>query len=273
MKFTKMQGAGNDFIIIDNRDGNISRSAYPVLAARLCSRRLSLGADGLMFIEAPSRGGSFRMVFYNNDGTEGEMCGNGARCISRWGYEHGLSEGECVLVETVSGIVVGERRSERQYTVRLNSPSVIDLHRDVFGFDVSYVELGVPGLPHCIVPYAGLDTEDRGKLKELGARLRWYEGFPKGANVTFCELKGENEVRAITFERGVEDFTLACGTGSGSTALALMLRGLVSGDNTKITVPGGDLFVTVKQEKRGWGVYLTGPTTKVAEGEILDEDL
>ena len=108
---------------------------------------------------------------------------------------------------------------------------------------------------------------------ELGRKLRWYEGFPKGANVTFCEVTGKDEVRALTFERGVEDFTLACGTGSGSTALALALRGLVSGKNVKLTVPGGDLYVTVSQTDGGWDIYLTGPTNKIAEGEILDEDL
>ncbi|MBQ7460609.1 MAG: diaminopimelate epimerase [Oscillospiraceae bacterium] len=273
MKFTKMQGAGNDFIIIDNRAGIIARQNYSRISERLCSRRLSLGADGIMFIEAPSGGGCFKMVFYNNDGTEGEMCGNGARCISRWGYERGLSDGSVVRVETASGTVVGERRSERQYTVRLNSPSVIDLHREVLGLDVSYVELGIPGHPHCVVPYSGLAEADREELSKLGSSLRWYKGFPKGANVTFCEVTGENEVRALTFERGVENFTLACGTGSGSTALALRLRGLVSGNDTKITVPGGDLFVTVSPENGGWGIYLTGPTTMVAEGEILDEDL
>ena len=106
MKFTKMQGAGNDFIIIDNRAGIIARQNYSRISERLCSRRLSLGADGIMFIEAPSGGGCFKMVFYNNDGTEGEMCGNGARCISRWGYERGLSDGSVVRVETASGTKV-----------------------------------------------------------------------------------------------------------------------------------------------------------------------
>ncbi len=274
MKFTKIQGAGNDFIIIDNRSGEISRERYPALAESLCARRLSIGADGLMMVERPDAGGDLKMVFYNNDGSEGEMCGNGARCISRWGFDRGLNNGELIRIETASGTVVGRRVSERQYTVRLNSPSKIDLRREVFGFDVSYIELGVPGHPHCIVPYKLSENTDRDALRELGRRLRWYEGFPKGANVTFCEVTGKDEVRALTFERGVEDFTLACGTGSGSTALALTLRGLVSGNNVKLSVPGGDLFITVAQKKDGgWDIYLTGPTNKIADGEILDEEI
>ncbi|MBQ1767527.1 MAG: diaminopimelate epimerase, partial [Oscillospiraceae bacterium] len=160
MKFTKIQGAGNDFIIIDNRSGEISRERYPALAESLCARRLSIGADGLMMVERPDAGGDLKMVFYNNDGSEGEMCGNGARCISRWGFDRGLNNGELIRIETASGTVVGRRVSERQYTVRLNSPSKIDLHRDVFGLDVSYIELGVPGHPHCIVPYKLSENTD-----------------------------------------------------------------------------------------------------------------
>ena len=276
MKFTKIQGTGNDFIIIDNRQCKIPREKLGDFARHICSRRLSLGADGLMVVEEPQSGGDLRMVFFNNDGTEAEMCGNGARCISRYGFENGLARGDQVLIETASGLVRGKRVSDRVYTVRLNSPTHIELHRTLEAcgrsLDVSYIELGTPGMPHCIVPlsYAPEPTQ---KLRELGRELRWHPDFPKGANVTFVCVQAPDYVKAITFERGVEDFTLACGTGSGSAGVALMLRGLTTGRNTCISVPGGDLHVTVTDEPGGYGVYLTGPTTVIARGELLDEDM
>ena len=113
MKFTKMQGAGNDFIIIDIDKENISVEKLPEIAKRVCSRRLSVGADGLMAVTKAVAGGDYRMLFYNSDGTEGEMCGNGARCIARYGFENGLA-GETQHIETVSGTVVGKRVSERE---------------------------------------------------------------------------------------------------------------------------------------------------------------
>lgn len=278
MRFTKMQGAGNDFILIENLDGSIDPAEYPRLAARLCARRLSIGADGLMVLEPPRAGGDVRMAFFNSDGSVGEMCGNGARCISRYAIEHGCGRGGEVTIETTAGLVTGRCVSKRMYTVRLNDPSVIHLHREVevdgVKYDCAYLELGDPGIPHCVVLWDGWREIPENELRETMRKLRWYAGFPKGANVTVCRVDGENSVDARTFERGVEDFTLACGTGCGSTVTALALRGLVTGVNTKITMPGGVLFVTVDaQGESARNIMLTGPTNIVAEGEILDEEL
>ncbi len=278
MRFMKMQGAGNDFILMENLDGSIDPAAYPRLAARLCSRRLSVGADGMMILEPPRQGGDVRMAFFNNDGSVGEMCGNAARCVSRYAVERGFGRGGEVRIETTAGLVTGRCVSKRMYTVRLNDPSVIDLHRSVevegVAYDCSYLELGDPGIPHAVVlrdDWRGIPEE---RLREICRAIRWDRSFPKGANVTFCRVDGENSVDARTFERGVEDFTLACGTGCGSTVTALTLRGLVSGVNTRITMPGGTLYVTVTPEgDTARDIMLTGPTTLVAEGEILDEEL
>ena len=277
MKFTKMQGAGNDFIVINNMEEMIPQECFPAIAERLCARRLSIGADGLMVVEKPVAGGDYRMLFYNSDGSVGEMCGNGARCIARYGYEHGLA-GDVQNIETTAGKVVGRRKDKRLYTVRLNDPTVIDLCRTAFAdgrkFECSYIELGNPGLPHAIVRYDNFDKIPEAELRETGRQLRWYESFPKGANVTFCKIAGEDSVVARTFERGVEDFTLACGTGCGSTVTALALLGLVSGKNVKVAMPGGDLFVTVTIEgDSAHDIFLTGPTNIVAVGEVCDEDL
>lgn len=278
MRFTKMQGAGNDFILIENLDGSVDPADYPRLAARLCARRLSVGADGLMILE-PARGdGDVRMAFFNSDGSVGEMCGNGARCISRYALEHGFGRGDEVGIETTAGLVTGRRVSKRLYTVRLNDPSVIDLRRricvDGAEYDCAYLELGDPGIPHCVVLRDDWREIPENELREICRSIRWYKGFPKGANVTVCRVDGENSVDARTFERGVEDFTLACGTGCGSTVTALTLRGLVSGVNTRIAMPGGTLYVTVTPEgDTARDILLTGPTNTVAEGEILDEEL
>ncbi len=277
MRFTKMQGAGNDFIIINNIEQKLPHDRFPEIAECLCRRRLSIGADGLMVVEKAENGGDYRMLFYNSDGSVGEMCGNGARCIARYGYENGLA-GEVQKIETTAGIVTGERRSERMYTVRLNDPSVIDIKRTASArgtdYECSYLELGNPGLPHAIVLFKDYESISETELREIGRELRWFKGFPKGANVTFCEVTGENKVRAKTFERGVEDFTLACGTGCGSTVAALTLKGLVSGENVQVSMPGGDLFITLHRDGDIISdIFLTGPTNIVAEGEVRDEDL
>ena len=122
MQFWKMNGAGNDFIILNNLQEGLSADCFPALARRLCERRLSIGADGLMVVERPQSGGDYRMLFYNSDGSAGEMCGNGARCICRYGYEIGLA-GELQRVETTAGLVTGRRITRRQYTIELNRPT------------------------------------------------------------------------------------------------------------------------------------------------------
>ena len=279
MKFTKMQGAGNDFIVINNIEEKIPQAQFAALARRLCTRRMSIGADGMMIVDAPQNGGDYRMYFYNADGSLGEMCGNGARCIARYGYEKGLA-GETQRVETTAGLVVGQRRDKRMYTVRLNDITKFaqDVTAKIDGKTVQcdYLELGDPGLPHAVVLLDGDCAMTQEALRELGRKLRANSAFPKGANVNFCRVIGENEVEELTYERGVEDFTLACGTGTGSVVAALMCRGLVSGENTKVHVPGGELFITLNtdpQTQKITDIYLTGPTNIVAEGEVCDEEL
>lgn len=271
MKFTKMHGAGNDFIIINNLEEHIPEKDIPALAQKLCSRRTGIGADGIMLTSSPLADGDFRLLFYNSDGSIGEMCGNGARCIARYGFEHGLA-GEIQRIETTAGLVIGERISETMYRVRLNDPSVIDLHRELRidgkSYDCAYVELGCPGIPHAVVAWPDIPENE---LRELGRKLRYAPEFPKGANVNFVKLDDENSIKAITFERGVEDFTLACGTGSGSIAAVMTLMEKVSGKDVKIQMPGGDLFISLTVEN-GFvhDIFLTGPTCIVCEGEIKE---
>ena len=273
MRFTKMNGAGNDFLILDNREERLDPDQFPAIARTLCHRRLSIGADGLMVVEAPRQGGDYRMLFYNADGSAGEMCGNGARCICRYGYENGLA-GERQTVETPSGLVTGQRIDRRSYRIRLTDPTVIDLDRPVEAlgrvWPCAYVELGSPGLPHAAVPCPGLSGKTMDGLRDLGRALRSHPAFPKGANVNFYDITAPDQIVELTYERGVEDFTYGCGTGTGSVVLALTLLGQVSGKDVAVSVPGGTLRVTIADQKAIW---LTGPTNVVCQGEVLDEDL
>ena len=277
MKFWKMNGAGNDFLVLNNLIEHLPHESLPEIARTLCERHLSIGADGMMVVEAPTQGGDYKMLFFNSDGSVGEMCGNGARCICRYGYENGLA-GETQTVETTAGIVTGRRIDRRLYRIRLNDPTTMDLSRPVevdgVTYECAYVELGNPGLPHAVVPYPGLRQAEENQLRELGRKLRWHSAFPKGANVNFYELTGENSVYERTFERGVEDFTYACGTGTGSVAAVLTLQGKVSGRDIRVDMTGGRLIIDVeRQGQRITDLYLTGPTNIVCKGEVSDEDL
>ncbi len=270
MKFTKMHGAGNDFVIINTLTEAIEPSSVPCLAKTLCSRRTGVGADGLMLV-APAQGGAdYRLLFYNSDGSLGEMCGNGARCIARYGYEHGLA-GNTQRIETTAGLVTGERIDKTLYRVRLNDPSVIDLQRVSEGLCCAYIELGCPGIPHAVLIKDDWDSVPEDELRALGRTLRYSPAFPKGANVSFVRLTGKDGIKAVTYERGVEDFTLACGTGCGSITTALTLMGLVSGENVRISMPGGELSVSLTHEGGSVrDIYLTGPTCVVFEGETRE---
>ena len=126
MEFWKMNGAGNDFIVMDDRQDRVSEDRWPDVARTLCERHLSIGADGLMVVKKPACGGDYKMLFFNSDGSMGEMCGNGARCICRYGFENGLA-GEVQRVETTAGLVTGWRIDRQQYRVRLNDPCHIRL--------------------------------------------------------------------------------------------------------------------------------------------------
>ncbi|WP_317349236.1 diaminopimelate epimerase [Pusillibacter faecalis] len=277
MRFWKMNGAGNDFVVLNNLEEHLPAECLPQAARTLCQRHLSVGADGLMVVDAPTQGGDYKMLFFNSDGSVGEMCGNGARCICRYGYELGLA-GETQTVETTAGIVTGRRITQRLYRVRLNDPTTVKLDAPVevdgIRHPCSYVELGNPGLPHAVVPYPNLRDADESQLRELGRKLRWHPAFPKGANVNFYEILGDDLLYERTFERGVEDFTYACGTGTGSVVAVLTLLGRVTGRNVRVDMKGGTLTIDVEHAgSQVTGLYLTGPTNVVCKGEVTDEDL
>ena len=253
-----MNGAGNDFMVMDARELELD---YKAMALELCKLT---GADGYMAV-TDSDVADFKLHFYNSDGTRGEMCGNGARCICRFAYDNGIAK-ENMVVETDAGLVYGWRLSESRYKVQLNNPGILDLHRKP---DAAYVELGDPGVPHAVQEIPGLSWEQKEALWEFAKALRWDAAFPKGANANLYTWLDEKTVRILTFERGVEDYTLACGTGSASVATVLWAEGKLPGGVLTVKNPGGDLAVTVVGvEGKVKELYLEGPTEVVSVMEM-----
>ena len=253
-----MNGAGNDFMVIDARGLTLD---FSKLALKLC--KLS-GADGFMAVDH-SEIADFKLHFYNADGSRGEMCGNGARCICRFAYDHGIA-GETMTVETDAGLVPGWRIDENQYKVRLNNPSILDLSRKG---SIAYAELGDPGVPHAVAEYDGNLWADADCIWDHMRQLRYDPAFPKGANVNFYQPIREGEVKVLPFERGVEDFTLACGTGCGSIASVLWKKGQLPGNVLTAHNRGGTLKVTIDGlEGEITSILLEGPTEVVKVYEI-----
>ena len=277
MKYTKMNGAGNDFIIINNIIEKIPKERFSYLASKLCTRRLSIGADGIMFVDKAENDGDYKMHFFNEDGSQGEMCGNGARCICRYGFENGLA-GEEQRVETLSGLVEGKRIDKRNYRVKLNRPSIFKenypLDYKGITYACSYIELGDPGLPHIVVELPGFQEMAEEDLYKIGKGLRSHKKLAKGANINFYSFSDNGDLYARTFERGVEDFTLACGTGAGSIGFTLIKKGEIKGELAKVIMPGGTLTIYIEQNNKKYeDIIISGITNMVSEGSILDEEL
>ena len=257
MKIWHMNGAGNDFMVLDARGHSLDLQA---MALRLCRRT---GADGFMAVDHAEYG-DFRLHFYNSDGSRGEMCGNGARCICRFAYENGIA-GEAMTIQTDAGPVYGKRLDDVQYLVRLPQPAHTDLTRKP---GVAYTEVGCP---HAVMAYDGALWQDAPQLKEQMRALRFDPAFPKGANVSFYTWQNPGQVRILTFERGVEDFTLACGTGSGALAAVLWLQGQVSDGTLAVENRGGMLRVRIVAQRNEISeLWLEGPTDVT---QILDEEM
>ena len=264
LRFTKMNGAGNDFVLLDNRAGNLALSGAQI--ARLCDRHRGVGADGVLLLEGRADGADFRMRYYNADGGEAEMCGNGARCFARYA-DRTAGPFAQLTFETPAG-VIGAQLVGELVTLRMSDPNDLrlDLEVPVGGekFAASYVDSGVP---HVVVPVAKIDDVD---VRSLGSALRHHPLFaPRGANANFSEQRGPRHIAIRTYERGVEDETLACGTGVVASALLFAVRENVSGP-IEVQVRGGDTMqVDFKRSGDDFSeVTLTGPADFVFDGEI-----
>ncbi|MCK4912167.1 MAG: diaminopimelate epimerase [Candidatus Omnitrophica bacterium] len=219
-EFYKLQASGNDFILLDNinRKNKISSSFYKKFASKYCSRKLGIGADGVLVIEA-SKKADFKMRIFNADGSEAEMCGNGARCIGLWAYL--TKKKKNVKFETKAGIIeakVGGKSNDRLVKLKTSTPVGLkmDLSLNISGrkIKVNFINTGVP---HTVIFVQGLDKID---IDKIGREVRFHKQFkPAGTNVNFVEIKSNNSLSIRTYERGVEAETLACGTGSLASAM------------------------------------------------------
>ncbi len=268
LDFTKMNGAGNDFVLVDNRLGN--RSLDQETIARVCDRHRGVGADGLIAVEAARNGADFRMRYYNRDGGEAEMCGNGARCFARYaGRLAGKSgESDAISFETPAGIISATFVGGNNVRLAMSEPT--DLRPGL--------ELGVEGTvytAHCLntgVPHAVLFVEDleNTPVQTLGAAVRYHDAFaPRGTNVNFARETAPGSVAIRTYERGVEGETLACGTGVVATAL-LYHKTTGAPSPVAVCVRGGEtLHVGFETDGENFrNVTLTGPADFVFEGQI-----
>lgn len=255
-KFYKYQGTGNDFIMMDNRDTTFPKNDTKLIN-HLCDRRFGIGADGLILLENDDVS-DFRMVYYNSDGNESTMCGNGGRCIVAFAKWLGMIDNETEFM-AIDG--------RHHATIDVNG--VVSLHmKDVHAVSVyeNYVFLDT-GSPHHVELVEGLDTFD---VNGVGASIR-YSGLygEKGSNVNFVSPEGADKFAVRTYERGVEAETLSCGTGVTAVAIAMKVLGNTDTNEITLTTPGGDLKVSFTQEgKQFSNIYLTGPATFVFSGAI-----
>lgn len=228
------------------------------MAVTLCTRT---GADGFMAL-TEAENADFRLHYYNADGSRGELCGNGSRCICKFAYDLGIS-GEEMTLQTDAGTVYGWRLSDTQYRVRLPRPVDMDMEA------LPQVAYGVCGVPHALVEIPGLQWTQREQLREQAKALRFHSVFPKGTNVDFYTWLDERSVRVLSYERGVEDFTLACGTGCGALTAVLFSSGQLPGKVLTAHNPGGILKIAV-EEQGGLisGLLLEGPAEVIQEYEI-----
>lgn len=260
INFTKMSGAGNDFIVVDNRNGMLRLSQEQVKA--MCTRRTGIGADGLILIET-SAGTDFRMIYHNADGFVGSMCGNGGRCAVYFAFTIGIRPtGERYVFQA------GNDRYEAEVTgsetVRLHMLEPLDFRNDlqIEGMSCHYVNTGSP---HAIIYTTDLDRYD---VLCAGRAIRHRtDCFPGGTNVNFLEVTSPGSLNVRTFERGVEDETLACGTGAVASALMSYRLGKISSSPVQVTVRSGDVLeVGFTEDMRE--IYLSGPAHIVYEGTL-----
>jgi diaminopimelate epimerase len=264
LTFTKMNGAGNDFVLVDNRTGSLNLDTQTI--ARICDRHRGVGADGLLMVEPAANGADFRMRYYNSDGGEAEMCGNGARCFARYATKIAGAR-EQVSFETPAGVITAQFIGD---LVRLgmSEPKNLRLNDSIEALGSSVKVHSVnTGVPHAVV---FVDDLDGVNVQQLGAEIRYHEHFaPKGTNVNFVKLLDANTVAIRTYERGVEGETLACGTGVVAVALITHeLNGTPA--PVGVRVKGGDLLqVSFAKAASGYSdVTLTGPADFVFDGQI-----
>lgn len=279
VRFTKMEGIGNDYIYINNLEEQIPEDRLPALSRAVADRHFGVGSDGLIVVLPPRHPEhDFRFRMFNADGSESEMCGNGMRCFARFVYERGLTDKTTLLIETGAGIIVPQIVLDDQGRVsgvrvdmgppRLKSTElpmagperepVIDETVAVAGQPFTFTAVSM-GNPHIVIFGGDPDQVD---LATIGPRLEVHPLFPRRTNVHFAQVLGPAELKMRTWERG-SGITLACGTGACAVLVAAHLKGL-AGRKALIHLPGGDL--QIEWSEPDGHIYMTGPATEVCTG-------
>ncbi|MBY0086746.1 diaminopimelate epimerase [Brevibacillus sp. M2.1A] len=282
MKFTKLHGLGNDYVYVNCFEEDLSRVDLPELARRVSDRNFGIGGDGLILI-MPSERADFRMRVFNNDGSEAKNCGNGLRCVSKYVYDHGLTEQTTFTVETLGGTVtpvvsLGADGKVDQVTINMGEPHFERAAIPMTGIPEEQVreeviEVGGTaftmtavsmGNPHAILFVDEVKEED---VRHYGPLIEYHEWFPERTNVEFIQILNHEEILFRVWERG-SGVTLACGTGACAAAVAAHLSGK-TGRKVTVHLAGGDLFIEWKEADNR--VYMTGPATEVFSGAYLGE--
>jgi diaminopimelate epimerase len=272
--FWKMHGVGNDYVLIDNRDGKLKKENFSMIAKQLCRRRYSIGADGLLILEISSAV-NVKMRIFNADGSEAEMCGNGIRCFARYCYEKGIVQKKAFQIETLAGsktvwlkVKGGEVGS---VTVDMGTPILEKCDIPVLGegrcvneelkidgqtYRITCVSVGNP---HCVIL---VNDVDKFPVETTGPIIERHKMFPNRTNVEFVQILSRDELKARVWERGVGE-TLACGTGTCAAVVAANILGKI-GKVCKVHLLGGDL----KIELRDGRIFMTGPAEKAFEGVV-----
>lgn len=262
--FTKMNGAGNDFVMIDHRDGALN-SSLKDLAPRMCHRHFGVGADGLILIEKSSKA-DFKMRIINADGSEAEMCGNGARCAVKFAQALGMV-GSTMTFETLAGVLHADILDDGRVSIQMSEPFGLNPRielKDSKGrlWDVGFINTGVP---HAMIFVENLDKVD---VEGMGRLIRYHEHFaPAGTNVNVVQVIDGNTIRIRTYERGVEGETFACGTGATASAILASLTKDVA-TPVRALVKGGELAIDfqIDNDNNISQVVMTGSAETVFDG-------
>lgn len=255
MTFYKYQGTGNDFIIVDNRLQHISKNDTTRIA-ELCDRRFGIGADGFILLENDSEA-DFKMVYFNADGNESSMCGNGGRCITAFAQHLGLINNDTTFT-AIDGLHHAKIEGNIVH-LQMQDVAAIDVFEDHLFLDT--------GSPHHVEMVSAIDDFN---VKSHGAKIRYGDPYGNaGSNVNFVEQISENTFAVRTYERGVEDETMSCGTGVTAVAIAMHEKAKTRAKSVDLKTPGGDLRVTFEKADKGYkNVWLIGPATQVFKGEL-----
>ena len=285
MKFTKMQGCGNDYVYVNGFTEQIPQEEKPELVRKLSDRHFGIGGDGVIFIN-PVEEADFEMEMYNADGSRSEMCGNGIRCVAKFVYDKGLTDSEHITIVSAGKVkildltveknpdVPGDRGVVTKVRVNMGSPelkprlvpvvadgdSVIDAPIEVLGEEYRMTCVSM-GNPHAVIFTTGVAEMN---LEKIGPSFENHERFPRRTNTEFVEIIDRNTVFMRVWERGTGE-TLACGTGCCATAVACVLNGL-TGEKVTVKLLGGELLIEWDRENNL--VYMTGPAEIVFEGEV-----